>query len=634
MANDPFESGAIGPGQEVNEGFKMFGMSVNQFSAAVAGADVLFKVLEQRTKARSQKENLDRKKNEDIAKQQEEAADMQVEAAEINKDIAKKAEASSKSNQATTTKWQRMTAAFDKAVKSFGSVMKDTWTKSIDGFKGIIGDLAGVVKDFGARFIVVFTAVNILTRILTNLMDTANQGAMLRRSLGPAFAARFSRTGTEDSFVDETLRLTGGRMQVSDIADAAIALNEELRDVSRITPKIIADVADIAQGLNIDVGTAAAFVGQAMFATNATSQDVKAAFAEIALVAAEAGLTADSLAQSLASTPEYAQQWVMATKQGRLELARAAATARILGTDLSSIRTTADQFFDLGAAATEAARLQALGVQGFSASRIVQGALTDPTTLVRSMLTDVRSQFGELNAASGVDRFKLQSILAQSATLGNLFDTESLARALTAVGRAEELNQVIQERTATVEAAAKFEENALKHLQDLVINGRTLEDKVEHLANGIANSIADVLRPLFTGLMDAVNDLVSVLESIPGFKRKSTAQMVSEADAEAARVFLTSRLSQDIINKTGVAADSVVTSEELTAMVKGRIDQMTSLGMNVPSEQQEALLKELQEFVALQREYFSREHKVQLVGFNGRVFAEMMERSGGAAGKM
>ena len=54
--SDPFESGNRGPGEEAHEGFKVFGMSVNQFSLAVAGFDTLKNALDKQVN-RQAKEN-------------------------------------------------------------------------------------------------------------------------------------------------------------------------------------------------------------------------------------------------------------------------------------------------------------------------------------------------------------------------------------------------------------------------------------------------------------------------------------------------------------------------------------------------------------------------------------------------
>lgn len=624
MAADDF--GGLGPGQEANEGFKMFGLSTNKFALAVATADFAINKLSKTIDAQARQSRAQVKEERDISKMQEEAAEMQLDAAEINEDVAKKAQSRALTETKVMSKWQKISSVFNRAVENFSSGAKDIWGKGISGFKDVIGELGSTIKDFAGRFVVIFTAVNILSRILTNLMDTRNLGSSLRRSLGPQFADNFAR---QDGFATQVTRLTQGRVDPQVAAEIAVSLNKTLKDVSRITPNIVADIADIAEGLNIDASTAATFFGEAMFATDATATQIKQSFANIALIAKEAGLSADDLASSLMETPVIAQQWVMATRQGQLELGRAAAKARQLGSDLVAIRTTADKFFDLSAAAEEAAKLQALGLQGFSATRIVSGALTDPTKLISDILRQTRNQFGELNPALGMDRVKLDAILTQSSALSDLFDREALAKALRVVDKSDELDAIIAARTALVADAGRFEENALTHLQDLVVNGQTIETRLENIATNIASKIADVIRPAFNQLYNAVIDLVNVLDRlIPGFGRKSSAQATQEAIMTDAGTALTTTIRDQLTNRTGIASDDTVTSGEISKLVVDRISAMRSIGLNVSSEEQHKLMSAIRDWLQFQKDTSSKPVKVIISDMNGRTMMNGM--TGGA----
>jgi len=156
----------MGPGEEGHEGFKIFGMSVNQFSAAVAGFDAFNRALAKN--AAEQKES-----ESDIAEKHEKAAEKQSDAADAQKDASKAAKDALGSQGG-------MFDSLGNAFSNIGDSVREALMGAFGALKGVIMSLIDVIKSFAARFIIVFTAVNILTRVLEELIGRRARNSRFR----------------------------------------------------------------------------------------------------------------------------------------------------------------------------------------------------------------------------------------------------------------------------------------------------------------------------------------------------------------------------------------------------------------------------------------------------------------------
>jgi hypothetical protein len=621
---DQFEG--TSPAEQTNLGFKMFGNSVNKFSAAVAGIDTMSQILNRQLKAAAKEQTITQTKDKSIAEQQNEAAQKQAEAADIHEELAKQAKNSAQ-KEATTTRaqlnmFQRGALNFNNAVKSFSinakSALGGGLRSMFDGLMGQIKDLASTITQFAGRFFVVFTLVNILTRTLQRLVDLANAKRIGTRIFG-------SDTQSLDQLAERARQSSLIPISVSQSVQIAVGLNSELNNSTRLSGQLIANVAEVARGINGDATQAAKFFGRAIMATNASVEDVKQTFAISAKIAGDFGLTIDELGQEIANNVELAQQFNLATEQGRLLLARSAATARMLGSDMKAVRSFGDQFFDIDAAVEAAARGAAFGINISATQRMIQGA-TDPAGLLVNVLKQLQATIGT-PSAEGFDRIILDRTLKSLPELSSVFsNVEDLNIALVKLneGQISAVEQSIKQIQKDAIRARDFNREALMSFDKMVEQGNTIEQQLEDLADSIAEKLASFIKGPFMWVVDGIMEIVVWIQRlVRGLSAKFNFDIYAEEQkirndvSKAAASQLVGTIAEQLTQKTGIGADSIVDPGELTKAAAERAQQLrdrTGLEINT-----QAFMKEILDAID-RRSGLTRdgELKVRVVDINNR----------------
>ena len=576
--------------ENTNSSFsKIFGLSVNEFSLAVATLDAAVNSIEKKLNDIKNESAELLKEEQKIAKDFSGAANTQKEAASrIEKAAAVQKDVSSESLKSFTKAFGGLllsvrdfseaaalikigASAFKRvvndklipALKDKANPLFDKLGSVFSGIKGTLKNILNTVIQFGARFTAVFAVVNIVTRILETLVASNAARNRSIRSFG-------FRTNISEFL--SAARSRGATISADEALAIAETLNSSLNNSRLITAEIVGDIAQSSKAFGLQQEVVAKFFGDALRLTNASSEQIKQTLADVAHEAERFGLNVSETVESIAALPDLARQFRIETTQGRIELARGAAIARFLGTDLAEIRSFGNAFFDISSAAKTATGLSTLGVQNISATDLIRGGLNNPIDLLQRLLQEIsRTQFGSTildeNANQGLKQFAAIGILNAIPQLQSIFSsTDSLINAIEKSNdlRSDEFNSLLND----IKNENNYEKRSFELLNEFVTSGESLEETLERFATNFAQKITNVIQPAFDTIIDLLKDLVNLIDSMPFTSRSSTGRPVPEYGELFERDNITSALVREVELQQYLRGGADITLRELNEIIR------------------------------------------------------------------
>lgn len=530
-----------GPGEEANEGFKMFNMGVTEFATAAALVSSIAENFErvygkQQRQTKRQMEH-DQKLHAGFtsaASEFKQSAKIAAQAAKEHRRAAQEFQDTVKRQEEEAKKPNGARASFVKSIsdemKQVASSMKDALSSTTGKFmdfmkkrRGVDSDtgrgflstkagklfdfLVGTVTDFAKKMLAYVAPIAVISKLLGYIWeafkDRLDANRVARRDFGMQFGTR--RMG---EIRDEAaLRFNGAPLSISAARarEISVMLNRELRDSTALTGDIVADIEMMEKGLGVDAAQSAEFFGRALRTTKVEAQDITDTFAVATNVFAELGLNVSETVSELAAMPQIAQQFNLATRQGQLELARQVGTAQLLGSTFGEAREFGDQFIDIGSAAEAAVNLRRWGLD-ISGRELTTRGLSDPAGLAADIAQGLAPT---LNRGSAEERrFAATSILRSTPELRSMFaDAEALMGAAAVVGDQEAFQKKIAE--AMAQASQTPEEQLRDTLKEYTIATTNIGDAVDSAFKTLAQSIAKLISPDFLpSLIDNIVKLV------------------------------------------------------------------------------------------------------------------------------
>jgi hypothetical protein len=563
----------MGPGEEGNAGFKLFGSNVEKFSAAVAAFWTISDMFK-----------------EDVSKAAESAEKTEESANDVAEGVKEVAE--------NTKDLKDSTNRFTAAMKELKSAMANDVVKAIDQqggqlakYFGSNGVFAGVtsfgeafkavlplLRSFLLKYMVVAGPLMLMTKlvqsILTALKEQLDEGRKLRRQFGITFDPNRLNQLAQDARTQDIAQ--GTPIGAQRAAQIAVNLNEELKNSRALTGEMIANVAVLEKGLGVDATASAKFFGRALRTTEATAQDLGNTFSIVAMTAEEAGLNVSDMVNTLAAAPELAQQFALNTRQGQIELARSLALTQQMGVSMSELRSFGDQFFDLETSATAAASLRNFGVD-ISSQELMFGS-EDPASLIENIV-------GQLDP--NMSRMEASALLSQNPQLQSLFGNVEGLQAAQA-GLAQGLTGSALQ-AATAKAGKSPQEQLNDNLSDYVTATKTLGEGINDAFEKLGQNIAKLIAPdMLPRLIDTMIDFIDVIFEMPFMSGARQRQEAREAERRAnefgasrSRLNTAQRLvAQDIFGEgnAGLLDDGQTSMAEIRELVYGRA---SSSGMDV-----------------------------------------------------
>lgn len=465
----------MGPGEEANEGFKLFGSGVEKFSAAVAAFWTI---------------------------------------TDAFKDVEDKASENAKMEAKSTDEFKKATSEMKKTIK-------DDLKKAIDEQGGIVAKMFGsggmfsggfvaglkailpLLRSFLIRFIAVAAPLMLLSKFFQAIIDALgeqlNESRNIRKQLGLSFDPnRFLDLRAEADATDLAAATPIGAKKTAEIVTN---LNTELKNANAITGDMIAGVAVLEKGLGVDLASSAEFFGTALRNTEATTQDLTDTFSQASIVADEMGFNVSDFVNELASAPELAQQFALETRKGQMELVRSAATAKAMGKSMQEMRDFGDQFFDLATAAESAATLRNFGVDMSSQELLVKG-MENPVQLAQDIVSQLDTD---------MSRMEQLAFLQANPQMSQLFGSpEALQKAIAAAGDPDKIAKIVEQ--AGKSSQEKLNDNLSEYVTATKTVGEAIDDAFEKLGNTIATLISPDFLPK---LIDKMVEMIAVMGRLP-----------------------------------------------------------------------------------------------------------------------
>jgi len=538
--------GGTGAGEFANESFKIFGMSVAQFAAAVAAMDVLGmelgntiensvgKAVKTQKKSAASTDEFSRATRDfgrDVDKNaqtwQERAREEQRQA----KDYGKVAKIFSTDFKTLFKDWKKSQSdAHRNRVLSFKALVKDfkqargggglegianrdtaavlqedarqrVQTRVVGGLQNItktVGPLVNVFKSFLMRFIPFVSVLSVLTKVLTALVAGFDAASSLTRTLGidtsRGFARSDIRTGTNPAFTSAFGNANSVFMSDQAIADQMVAINSGLENANKLTADLVAQSWGVSRAFNMSAEEVGRYFGTLSRALGLSENQITDIFGVAAVGAERLGLNITDITSQILEWPSAAFAFATNTRAGRVELGRMFLQAQLLESSLREARNFGDAMFDQQTMVQTAADFQRAGL-GITMTDLITSAYDDPTTIIKRIYEEVDKLYpGGIASMNGANRRFIQQLVfsAGGGSVGQLFnnDVGAFSKGLSAFagGRLDELETILADMMNP--GAGPFsEENIRKRIGTFIKEGQTLDQIVEGLGDKLVDAL-------------------------------------------------------------------------------------------------------------------------------------------------